>query len=119
RAVLAVFLIEVVTLPFAMWRRTVVVKYGISTQSWGGWTVDLLKSWAVGAVIGGGGGVGFFTLGGLLARGGGGGLGDRRLRAARLLHRGAVPAALVVGAGCGRRGGAGGAALVRAAGDRR
>jgi STE24 endopeptidase len=47
-----VLVVEVVTLPFAAWRHTVVVRYGISTQTWGGWGVDLLKSWAVGAVIG-------------------------------------------------------------------
>ena len=65
--------VEVVTLPFAAWRHTVAAsRYGLSTQTWGGWAVDLLKSYAVGAVIGGGG-------------------------AARLLHRGPARAALVVG----------------------
>jgi STE24 endopeptidase len=44
---------EVVTVPLAAWRHTIVVRYGISTQTWGAWGVDLLKSWAVGAVIGG------------------------------------------------------------------
>jgi len=63
-----VLLIEVVTLPFAVWRRTVLVNYGISTQSWGGWTVDLLKSWAVGAVIGGVALFGFFAVARLLPR---------------------------------------------------
>ena len=63
-----VLLVEVVTLPFAMWRRTVLVEYGISTQSWGGWTVDLLKSWAVGAVIGGLALLGFFAVVRLLPR---------------------------------------------------
>jgi STE24 endopeptidase len=63
-----VLLIEVVTLPFAVWRRTVLVEYGISTQSWGGWTVDLLKSWAVGAVIGGVALLGFFAVVRLLPR---------------------------------------------------
>ena len=53
---------EVVTLPFAAWRHTVVVRYGISTQSWGAWSVDLLKSWAVGAVIGGLALLGFYTV---------------------------------------------------------
>ena len=28
------------------------VRYGLSTQGWGGWAVDLLKGYAVGAVIG-------------------------------------------------------------------
>ena len=53
---------EVVTLPFAARQHTVVVRYGISTQSWGGWTVDLLKSWAVGAVIGGLALLGFYAV---------------------------------------------------------
>ncbi|WP_433385128.1 M48 family metallopeptidase [Actinoplanes sp. CA-142083] len=53
---------EVVTLPFAAWRHVIVVKYGISTQSWGAWTVDLLKSFAVGAVIGAVALLGFYTI---------------------------------------------------------
>jgi len=55
-------IIDVVTLPFAAWQHTVVVKYGISTQSWAGWAVDLLKSYAVGAVIGGLALLGFYTV---------------------------------------------------------
>ena len=57
-----VLVVEIVTLPFAAWRHTVVVRYGISTQSWGGWAVDLLKSYAVGAVIGGLALLGFYTV---------------------------------------------------------
>ena len=57
-----VLVAEIATLPFAAWRHTVVVRYGISTQSWGAWTVDLLKSWAVGAVIGGLALAGFYTV---------------------------------------------------------
>jgi STE24 endopeptidase len=57
-----VLVVEVLTLPLATWRHTVLVRYGISTQSWGGWTVDLLKSWAVGAVIGGLALLGFYTV---------------------------------------------------------
>lgn len=45
-------LADLLTLPFAAWRRTVLVRYGLSTQGWGGWTVDLLKSYAVSAVLG-------------------------------------------------------------------
>jgi STE24 endopeptidase len=59
---LIVLLSEVVTLPFAAWRHTVVVRYGISTQGWGAWTVDLVKGWAVGAVIGGVALLGFFAV---------------------------------------------------------
>jgi STE24 endopeptidase len=57
-----VLVADVVTLPFAAWRHTVVVRYGISTQSWGAWAVDLLKSYAVGAVIGGLALLGFYTV---------------------------------------------------------
>ncbi|GAB1690360.1 M48 family metallopeptidase [Krasilnikovia sp. M28-CT-15] len=57
-----VFLLEVLTLPFAAWRHTIAVRYGISTQSWGGWRVDLLKGYAVGAVIGGIVLFGFFAV---------------------------------------------------------
>ncbi|MEU8818079.1 M48 family metallopeptidase [Actinoplanes sp. NPDC048796] len=57
-----VLVAEVVTLPFAAWRRSILVEYAISTQSWGAWAVDLLKSWAVGAVIGGLALAGFYTV---------------------------------------------------------
>jgi STE24 endopeptidase len=57
-----VLVVEVLTLPFAAWRHTVVVRYGISTQTWGPWAVDLAKSCAVGAVIGGLALLGFFTV---------------------------------------------------------
>jgi STE24 endopeptidase len=57
-----VLVVEVITLPFAAWRHTVVVRYGISTQTWGAWAVDLLKSWAVGAVIGGVALFGFYAI---------------------------------------------------------
>jgi STE24 endopeptidase len=57
-----VLLAELVTLPFAAWRHTVVVRYGISTQSWGGWAVDVAKSYAVGALIGGLALLGFYTV---------------------------------------------------------
>jgi len=57
-----VFAVEVITLPFAAWRHTVVFRYGISTQTWGAWAVDLLKSWAVGAVIGGIALFGFYAI---------------------------------------------------------
>ncbi|MET0424912.1 MAG: M48 family metallopeptidase [Actinoplanes sp.] len=57
-----VLVVEVITLPFAAWRHTVVVRYGISVQPWGPWAVDLVKSWAVGAVIGGLALLGFYTV---------------------------------------------------------
>jgi STE24 endopeptidase len=57
-----VLIVEVITLPLAAWQHTIVVKYGISTQSWGGWAVDVAKSYAVGAVIGGLTLLGFYTV---------------------------------------------------------
>ncbi len=60
---LAVALIaELIGLPLAAWRHTVVVRYGISTQTWGGWSVDLLKSFGVGVVLGAIVLAGFFTV---------------------------------------------------------
>ncbi|WP_305786225.1 M48 family metallopeptidase [Symbioplanes lichenis] len=59
---LVVLVVEVLTLPFAAWRHRIVVDYGISTQSWGAWAVDLAKSYAVGAVLGGVVLLGFFTV---------------------------------------------------------
>jgi Zn-dependent protease with chaperone function len=47
-----VFLGEALGLPFAAWRQVVARRYGLSTQGWGGWSVDLLKGYAVGAVLG-------------------------------------------------------------------
>ncbi len=48
-AVLAVG--PLVTLPFAARRHAVLREHGLSTQDWGGWTVDLLKGYAVGVVM--------------------------------------------------------------------
>jgi STE24 endopeptidase len=60
---LAVVLVaDLVTLPFAAWRHAVVTRYGLSTQSWGGWGVDLLKSYAVSAVIGAIALLGFYAV---------------------------------------------------------
>jgi len=57
-----VLVVEVITLPLAAWRHTIVVRYGISTQFWGAWAVDVAKSYAVGAVIGGLALLGFYTV---------------------------------------------------------
>ncbi|BCJ51146.1 peptidase M48 [Actinoplanes sp. NBRC 14428] len=59
---LIVLAAEVLTLPFAAWRHSIVARYGISTQTWGAWTVDVAKSFAVGAVIGALALLGFFTV---------------------------------------------------------
>jgi len=57
-----VLLAEVITLPLAAWRHTIMVRYGLSTQTWGGWTVDVLKSYAVSAVIAAIALLGFYTV---------------------------------------------------------
>ncbi|MDT5034198.1 MAG: endopeptidase [Actinoplanes sp.] len=59
---IVVLLGTLLTLPLAAWQHTIVVRYGISTQSWGGWALDLLKSYAVGAVLGGLALLGFYTV---------------------------------------------------------
>ncbi|WP_203912562.1 M48 family metallopeptidase [Rhizocola hellebori] len=59
---LVFFLAELVTLPFAAWRHSVMVRYGLSTQDWAAWSVDLLKGYAVGAVLGAVMLLGFFGL---------------------------------------------------------
>ncbi|GGJ85074.1 Ste24 endopeptidase [Pilimelia anulata] len=43
---------DVVTLPLAAWRQSILVRYGISTQDWGSWLVDVLKGYGVAAVLG-------------------------------------------------------------------
>ncbi|WP_319458759.1 M48 family metallopeptidase [Micromonospora sp. RTP1Z1] len=57
-----VLLADLLTLPFAAWRQTVLTRYGLSTQGWGGWAVDLLKSYAVSAIIGGLALLGFYAV---------------------------------------------------------
>ncbi|MER7166001.1 M48 family metallopeptidase [Micromonospora sp. NPDC000207] len=57
-----VLVVDLVTLPFAAWRHSVLLRYGLSTNGWGGWTVDLLKSYAVSAVIGAVALLGFYTV---------------------------------------------------------
>jgi STE24 endopeptidase len=60
---LAVVLVaELFLLPFAAWRHTVLVRYDLSTQGWGGWAVDVAKGYAVGAVIAAVALAGFFTV---------------------------------------------------------
>ncbi|MEW2381985.1 M48 family metallopeptidase [Micromonospora sp. NPDC047707] len=60
---LAVVLVaDLVTLPFAAWRHAVLTRYGLATNGWGGWAVDLLKSYAVSAVIGAVALLGFYSV---------------------------------------------------------
>jgi STE24 endopeptidase len=57
-----VFVVELLTLPFAAWRQEVLSRYGLSTQGWAGWAVDMLKAYAVGAVIGAVALTGFYAV---------------------------------------------------------
>jgi STE24 endopeptidase len=57
-----VLVVQLITVPLAAWQHTVVVRYGISTQSWGAWAVDVAKSYAVSAVIGGLALLGFYSV---------------------------------------------------------
>src|SRR4051794_18219524 len=43
---------QLLTLPIAARQETVLRRFGLSTQTWAGWTVDLLKGAAIGAVLG-------------------------------------------------------------------
>jgi STE24 endopeptidase len=47
-----VLLSSLATLPFSAWRHTVLRRYELSTQGWGGWAVDMLKGYAVSALLG-------------------------------------------------------------------
>lgn len=42
---------QIAVLPFAAWRHVVLRRYGLATQHWGGWTVDVAKSFLVTAVL--------------------------------------------------------------------
>ncbi len=53
---------ELLAVPLAAWRHTILVRYGLSTQSWGGWAVDVAKGFAVGAVIGAVALLGFYGI---------------------------------------------------------
>jgi STE24 endopeptidase len=59
---------ELIALPLAAWRETVLRRYGLSTQTWSTWTVDLLKGYAVAAVIGAIALLGFFGVARLAPR---------------------------------------------------
>ncbi len=65
---LVVFAGELVGLPFAAWRQQVLRRFGLSTQGWGGWGVDLLKGYAIGVVLGAVVLVGFYTVAHLAPR---------------------------------------------------
>lgn len=56
------FAAQPVTLPLAARRHAILVDYGLSTQGWGGWGMDVLKGYAVTAVLGAAGLAGFFTI---------------------------------------------------------
>ncbi|HEY7173704.1 MAG TPA: M48 family metalloprotease [Micromonosporaceae bacterium] len=47
-----ILLTSLVSLPFAAWRHRVSRDFGLSTQGWRGWAVDVLKGYAVSVVFG-------------------------------------------------------------------
>lgn len=49
-AVLLTALVRLVDMPFAAWSQTVLRRYGLSTQGWGGWLADQARSWGVALV---------------------------------------------------------------------
>lgn len=57
------FGLHLLTLPIAARIEVIHRRYGLSTQTWPKWTVDLLKAYAIGAVIGGVVMLGFYTAG--------------------------------------------------------
>lgn len=42
---------QLATIPFAVWAETVLRRFGLSTQGWGGWTVDALKAFGLNTAI--------------------------------------------------------------------
>lgn len=72
RAVLGGFVVvlvsELATMPLAVWRETVMRQYGLSTQSWSSWMMDLVKGYAVAAVLGAVALAGFFGVARLAPR---------------------------------------------------
>lgn len=57
-----VFLTSLVTLPIAARSEVILRRYELSTQTWRGWTVDVLKGFGVGAVLGAIALLGFYAL---------------------------------------------------------
>jgi STE24 endopeptidase len=57
-----VFIAALVTVPFSARQHVVMRDYGLSTQGWGGWIVDLLKGYAITAVLGGLTLLGFYAV---------------------------------------------------------
>jgi STE24 endopeptidase len=43
---------ELITLPLSAIGHTISVRYGLSTQGWGAWVIDLLKGYAIAAILG-------------------------------------------------------------------
>jgi STE24 endopeptidase len=42
---------QVAVLPFAAWRHVILRRYGLATQHWGGWALDVAKSFLVASVL--------------------------------------------------------------------
>ncbi len=53
---------QVAAVPLAMRAEVVLREYGLSTQTWGSWWIDVAKAWAVGAVLGAVGSLLFFAV---------------------------------------------------------
>lgn len=53
---------QLVTLPLSAWRHTITVRYGLSTQTWPAWAMDVAKAYAVTAVVAAVALAGFFTV---------------------------------------------------------
>lgn len=63
-----VFVGQLIVLPFAAWRYTVLRRFGLSTQDWSGWGADVAKSALVTAVLGAVVLFGFYAAARLLPR---------------------------------------------------
>ncbi len=57
-----VFIGSLLTLPFGAWSQRVQRQYGLSIQGWGSWFVDVLKGYAITAVLGAIALLGFYGL---------------------------------------------------------
>jgi STE24 endopeptidase len=57
-----VFIVQLAGLPLAAWRHRITVRHGLSEQSWRAWGGDVLKAYAVTAVLGALVLAGFFTV---------------------------------------------------------
>jgi STE24 endopeptidase len=57
-----VFVGALLAVPFGAWRHVVNKQFGLSTQGWGGWAVDVLKGYALLVILGGAALLGFYAV---------------------------------------------------------